>query len=129
MLESLLITRTLKLQCWDDPAARSWVTDLSHISDDKGRQTNGSKPQDLVFFIWRTGQLMDLLLVSGWNWKQLLGPLAKALGLAFNVLSPKRTDAQGICAVPQSALGRVEGRGMPFRNYNGRQENRNRNNK
>lgn len=87
MLEYLLITRTLKLQCWDDHAARSWVTDLSHINDDKGRKTSGSEPQNLVFFIWRTGQLMDLLLVSSWNQKHLPGPLAKALGLAFNVLS------------------------------------------
>lgn len=65
------------------------------------KETNGFEPQDLVLLIWRTGQLMDMLPVSGWMPKHLPGPLAKALGLDFNVLSPKRI-LKGTLAVPQS---------------------------
>ena len=128
MLEYLLITPTLKLQCWDDHAARSWVTDLSYVNDDKERQ------MDLNLRTWFSsfGELDSwltcfLFLVETGSIYQ--AHWARIWVLLLMLSLQRELMLKGICAVPQSALGRVEGRGMPYRNYNGRQENRNRINK
>lgn len=64
---------------------------------------------------WRIGQLMNLLPGSGWEHKPLPSPLLKALGFAFNVLSPENRTILS----PQPLTckeGRARGGDMPSKN-------------
>lgn len=105
MLETVLVITGTKTPSWRRLCMHpdlEFRTLLPHVTDTRGKP-NGSETQDLVLFIWRTGQVMKVLLpVSGWKLKHLPGPQAKALGLAFNIFSPKRTEDQrnSCCSSP-----------------------------
>lgn len=120
-----VITGTkLKLQCWEHCGSQIlsfWSFFLSSPHRWQWRRKDkwiwASGPGS---FIWRTGQLMDVLPGSGWELKHLPGPLVKALGLALNVLYPRELMLKGTLAVPSAPVlkcqckkGRAEGRGMP----------------
>lgn len=134
MLESLLISGT-KVPTEKDHSARPWVSDLSFSPPHrlqyrrKHKQIWASWPGSLI---WGNEQLMDILPES-WSICQTHWARLWVLILIFSLqkefmLTGNIAIAQPLPLNCQGKTGRAEGRGMPYKNYNGGQRSKTRSN-